>query len=35
MPRAALAAAGADRVVAPRLIGPAVHDLLSRRRAVA
>jgi two-component system chemotaxis response regulator CheB len=35
MPRAALAAAGADRVVAPRLIGPAVHDLLSMRRAVA
>lgn len=35
MPRAALAAAGADRVVAPRLIGSAVHDLLSSRRAVA
>jgi two-component system chemotaxis response regulator CheB len=35
MPRAALAAAGADRVVAPRLIGMAVTDLLSSRRAVA
>ena len=35
MPRAALAAAGADRVVAPRLIGSAVYDLLSTRRAVA
>jgi two-component system chemotaxis response regulator CheB len=35
MPRAALAAAGADRVVAPRLVGPAVADLLSSRRAVA
>jgi two-component system chemotaxis response regulator CheB len=35
MPRAALAAAGADRVVAPRLIGSAVRDLLSSRRAVA
>jgi two-component system chemotaxis response regulator CheB len=35
MPRAALAAAGADRVVAPRLIGSAVDDLLSSRRAVA
>ncbi len=35
MPRAALAAAGADRVVAPRLIGAAVSDLLSSRRAVA
>lgn len=35
MPRAALAAAGADRVVAPRQIGSAVHDLLSLRRAVA
>lgn len=35
MPRAALAAAGADRVVAPRLIGSAVHDLLLSRRAVA
>jgi two-component system, chemotaxis family, protein-glutamate methylesterase/glutaminase len=35
MPRAALAAAGADRVVAPRLIGSAVTDLLSVRRAVA
>jgi two-component system chemotaxis response regulator CheB len=35
MPRAALAAAGADRVIAPRLVGPAVADLLSSRRAVA
>ncbi|MEO8578311.1 MAG: chemotaxis-specific protein-glutamate methyltransferase CheB [Gemmatimonadales bacterium] len=35
MPRAALAAAGADRVVAPRLVGSAVVDLLSLRRAVA
>ena len=35
MPRAALAAAGADRVVAPRLIGSAIDDLLSSRRAVA
>lgn len=35
MPRAALAAAGADRVVAPRLVGRAVSDLLSLRRAVA
>ncbi len=35
MPRAALAAAGADRVVAPRLVGTAVADLLSLRRAVA
>jgi two-component system chemotaxis response regulator CheB len=35
MPRAALAAAGADRVVAPRLVGSAVADLLSSRRAVA
>ena len=35
MPRAALAAAGADRVVAPRLVGSAVADLLSLRRAVA
>jgi two-component system chemotaxis response regulator CheB len=35
MPRAALAAAGADRVVAPRLIGSAVADLLSSRKAVA
>ena len=35
MPRAALAAAGADRVVAPRLVGAAVADLLSARRAVA
>jgi len=35
MPRAALAAAGADRVVAPRLVGPAVADLLTSRRAVA
>lgn len=35
MPRAALAAAGADRVVAPRLIGSAVVDLLSSRKAVA
>lgn len=35
MPRAALAAAGADRVVAPRLVGGAVTDLLAMRRAVA
>jgi two-component system chemotaxis response regulator CheB len=35
MPRAALATAGADRVVAPRLVGMAVADLLSSRRAVA
>lgn len=35
MPRAALAAAGADRVVAPRLVGAAVADILSSRRAVA
>ena len=35
MPRAALAAAGADRVVAPRLIGSALGDLLLSRRAVA
>lgn len=35
MPRAALMAAGADRVVAPRLVGSAVADLLSSRRAVA
>lgn len=35
MPRAALAAAGADRVVAPRLVGRAVSDLLALRRAVA
>lgn len=35
MPRAALAAAGADRVVAPRLVGSAIADLLSLRRAVA
>lgn len=35
MPRSALAAAGADRVVAPRLVGSAVADLLASRRAVA
>jgi two-component system chemotaxis response regulator CheB len=35
MPRAALAAAGADRVVAPRLVGRAISDLLRSRRAVA
>ncbi len=35
MPRAALACAGADRVVAPRLVGSAVADLLGARRAVA
>lgn len=35
MPRAALACAGADRVVAPRLVGRAIADLLSARRAVA
>jgi two-component system chemotaxis response regulator CheB len=35
MPRAALAAAGADRVVAPRLVSSAVADLFAARRAVA
>lgn len=35
MPRSALAVAGADRVVAPRLVGAAVADLLAARRAVA
>lgn len=35
MPRAALAAAGADRVVAPRLVGAAIGDLLAAKRAVA
>ena len=35
MPRSALAVAGADRVVAPRLVGSAVADLLALRRAVA
>lgn len=35
MPRAALAHAGADRVVSPRLVGVAIRDLLERRRAVA
>lgn len=35
MPRSALALAGADRVVAPRLVGSAVADLLASRRAVA
>jgi two-component system chemotaxis response regulator CheB len=35
MPRSALAHAGADRVVAPRLVGAAVADLLASRRAVA
>jgi two-component system chemotaxis response regulator CheB len=35
MPRSALALAGADRVVAPRLVGAAVADLLASRRAVA
>lgn len=35
MPRAALACAGADRVVAPRLVGSVVSELLSARRAVA
>lgn len=35
MPRAALAWAGADRVVAPGLVGSAAADLLSSRRAVA
>ncbi len=35
MPRSALTLAGADRVVAPRLIGSAVADLLRTRRAVA
>ncbi len=35
MPRSALAVAGADRVVAPRLVASAAADLLSLRRAVA
>lgn len=35
MPRAALAAAGADRVVAPRIVGRAIAELLAARRAVA
>jgi len=35
MPRSALAAAGADRVVAPRLVGAAIIDLLQTRQAVA
>jgi two-component system chemotaxis response regulator CheB len=35
MPRSALATAGADRVVAPRLVGAVVADLLQTRRAVA
>ena len=35
MPRSALALAGADRVVAPRLVGKAIMDLLASRRAVA
>ena len=35
MPRAALAHAGADRVVAPGLVGSAAVDLLLSRRAVA
>jgi two-component system, chemotaxis family, protein-glutamate methylesterase/glutaminase len=35
MPRSALASAGADRVVAPRLVGAAVADLLQTRQAVA
>jgi two-component system chemotaxis response regulator CheB len=35
MPRSALALAGADRVVAPALVGKAVSDLLASRRAVA
>jgi len=35
MPRAALALAGADRVLAPGLVGPAIADLLQRRKAVA
>ncbi|HXV15785.1 MAG TPA: chemotaxis-specific protein-glutamate methyltransferase CheB [Gemmatimonadaceae bacterium] len=35
MPRSALATAGADRVVAPRLVGMAATELLSSRRAVA
>lgn len=35
MPRSALAMAGADRVVAPRLIGSAIVDLLQTRQAVA
>jgi two-component system chemotaxis response regulator CheB len=35
MPRSALATAGADRVVAPRLVGAAVADLLQTRQAVA
>ena len=35
MPRSALAMAGADRVVAPRLVGLAIVELLQMRRAVA
>lgn len=35
MPRSALVVAGADRVVAPRLVGSAVANLLAARRAVA
>ncbi len=35
MPRAALVTAGADRVVAPRIVGIAIADLLTSRRAVA
>ncbi|MEO7368737.1 MAG: chemotaxis-specific protein-glutamate methyltransferase CheB [Gemmatimonadaceae bacterium] len=35
MPRSALTIAGADRVVAPRLIGSAIVDLFQSRQAVA
>lgn len=35
MPRAALSAAGADRILAPQLVGRAIRDLFMRRRAVA
>jgi two-component system, chemotaxis family, protein-glutamate methylesterase/glutaminase len=35
MPRSALAAAGADHVIAPEMVGAAAADLLSSRRAVA
>jgi len=35
MPRAALAAAGADRILAPRLVARAIDNLFARRRAVA
>jgi two-component system chemotaxis response regulator CheB len=35
MPRVALSVAGADRVVAPSLVGSAIADLFASRRAVA